>query len=80
VAVATIPLAAFKIVDQPAVVSGNYTSAAFLLLQAILSIVLAYRMHLKTQREKRHGEAKSIESREIEAEVAPAVEKLSVAK
>lgn len=56
VAVATIPLAVFKVVDHPAVVSGNYTSAAFLLLQAMLAIVLAYRMHLRTQRQRRNGE------------------------
>jgi septal ring-binding cell division protein DamX len=80
VAVATIPLAVFKTVDQPAVVSGNYTSAAFLLLQAVLAIVLAYRMHSKTQHEKQHGEAKSIESRDIDAEVALANEKAVLAK
>jgi len=52
--VATIPLAVFKTVDQPAVVSGNYTSAAFLLLQAFLAAGLAYLLHFKEQRNKRH--------------------------
>ncbi|KAH8176728.1 major facilitator superfamily protein [Sarocladium implicatum] len=53
VAVATIPLAVFKIVDQPAVVNGNYTAAAFLLLQAFLALVLAYRTKKDTVRS--HG-------------------------
>lgn len=42
VAVFTITLAVFKTVDQPAVVTGNYTSAGFLILQALLALVLAY--------------------------------------
>jgi len=75
VAVATIPLAVFKTVDQPAVVVGNYTSAAFLLLQAALAIVLAYWMHSKEQREKRHGEAEPTGPFGIDAEVASVAEK-----
>ncbi|KAF7551917.1 hypothetical protein G7Z17_g4680 [Cylindrodendrum hubeiense] len=80
VAVATVPLAVFKIVDQPAVVNGNYTSAAFLLLQAILAIALAYRMHTKTQSQYRNGgaESESTESNTDDAEIAVPMKETSL--
>lgn len=70
VAVATIPLAVFKVVDQPAVVSGNYTAAAFLLLQASLAILLAYRMYARTQKE-RYGHESESQSNSAEISVIP---------
>ncbi|VUC26088.1 unnamed protein product [Clonostachys rosea] len=77
VAIATIPLAVFKTVDQPAVVEGNYTAAAFLLLQAGLAIALAYWMHHKAQKQLRNSEAQedSTESNFEDVEIAPTIKK-----
>lgn len=43
------PLAVFKTVDQPAVISGNYTAAGFLLVQVFASMGLAAFMHRKSR-------------------------------
>ncbi|KAI1617060.1 major facilitator superfamily domain-containing protein [Exophiala viscosa] len=47
---ATIPLAVFKTVDQPAVVSGNYTAAGFLFCQVFTSLALAALVQRKANR------------------------------
>lgn len=39
------PLAVFQTVDQPAVVSGNYTAAGFNFAIAIFALILAYMRH-----------------------------------
>ena len=39
------PLAVFQTVDQPAVVSGNYTAAGFCFAIAIFAVILAYMQH-----------------------------------
>ncbi|CAK7224452.1 hypothetical protein SEUCBS140593_005574 [Sporothrix eucalyptigena] len=45
VGIATIPLAAFQTVDQPAVVGGNWTAAGCCLLIAVCAGILAYIQH-----------------------------------
>lgn len=45
VAHATIPLALFKTVDQPAVRSGNFGAMAFAILHSLTALALAYRQH-----------------------------------
>ncbi|EXJ89611.1 hypothetical protein A1O3_02678 [Capronia epimyces CBS 606.96] len=47
---ATIPLAVFKTVDQPAVRKGNFTAAGFWIVQIICSLTLAYMLHSKAKR------------------------------
>lgn len=49
---ATIPLAIFKTVDQPAVVSGNYGAAGFAILQVLTSLGLAYLQHSRRRKGK----------------------------
>jgi MFS transporter, ACS family, pantothenate transporter len=44
VAAATIPLAVFQTKDQPAVVSGNYTAAAFWVGQVVATLLLCCRL------------------------------------
>ena len=43
------PLAVFQTVDQPAVVSGNYTAAGFCLAIAIFALALAWLQHKKRE-------------------------------
>jgi hypothetical protein len=43
------PLAVFQTVDQPAVVSGNYTAAGFCFAIAIFAVALAYLQHRESQ-------------------------------
>ncbi|CAH0027643.1 unnamed protein product [Clonostachys rhizophaga] len=45
---AVIPLAIFQIVDQPAVVAGNYGSAGFAILHSLTSLGLAYLQHTRS--------------------------------
>lgn len=45
VGIATIPLAAFQTVDQPAVVGGNWTAAGCCLLIVVCALALAYIQH-----------------------------------
>ncbi|KAF2815362.1 MFS general substrate transporter [Mytilinidion resinicola] len=47
---ATIPLAVFQTVDQPAVRSGNFTAAGFWIVQIICASALAYILHFKQER------------------------------
>jgi hypothetical protein len=61
------------------VVDGNYTAAAFLLLQAGLAAALAYRMHLKTQHKRQDGDldSDSFGTNSVDAENAVIPEKVS---
>lgn len=43
------PLAVFQTVDQPAVVSGNYTAAGFNFAIAIFALILAYMRHQESK-------------------------------
>ncbi|CAK7215430.1 hypothetical protein SBRCBS47491_002486 [Sporothrix bragantina] len=56
VGIATIPLAAFQTVDQPAVVGGNWTAAGCCLLIAVCAGILAYIQHRRKQLSPSLGE------------------------
>lgn len=44
------PLGVFQTVQQPAVTSGNWTAAGFLILEIVTAATLAYWTHRKSRR------------------------------
>lgn len=52
-AVATIPLAVFQVVQQPAVTSGNWTAAGYLLVEVTATLILANLSYRKKKRLER---------------------------
>ncbi|KAI1621761.1 major facilitator superfamily domain-containing protein [Exophiala viscosa] len=65
---ATIPLAVFQTVHQPAVKSGNFTAAGFWIVQIICALTLAYIQHQKSLRpvEIVKAESDSVQSEDVD--------------